>query len=386
MEDNELNIDLYKEITIEEEVESSASELMSEPFKPSEISIKREFPTISNLVDMMKQSPSEIDLNTEFQRSGDLWGQEKQSRLIESILVNFPLPAFYFDAESENKWLVVDGLQRLSCLNNFIVKDLNKNKYSLRLKGLEFLKHLEGKKYSELDRPLQRAIDQTQVTAYIINPGTPQKVKYNIFKRINTGGLVLEPQEIRHALFQGAPANFISELASLRSFKKATENKIPSKRMLDREFTNRFTAFYLTAPADYTPDLESFLNSSMEKLNTLPVEKLIKIKNDFDNSMHTAHSIFGNWAFRKADLYPDRRKPINKSVFEIWAVELAKLTRKEQHRLIIRKKFVLQSFAKLCRTDQTFINSISEATGDKSRTIYRFKKVEELIKDVLNAE
>ncbi len=113
---------------------------------------------------------------------------------------------------------------------------------------------------------VKRIIDQTQVTAYIINPDTPKKVKYNIFRRINTGGLVLEPQEIRHALYQGVSADFINNLAKLHAFKEATENKINPKRMLDREFVNRFLAFYITPPKDYSPDLESFLTDSMGKI------------------------------------------------------------------------------------------------------------------------
>ncbi len=173
MKQDEINNDLYLEIPVEVEVEKSHSDLILEPFNPSDINISRQSPTISNLVDMMKEDPSEIDLNTDFQRSGNLWDIEKQSRLIESVLVKFPLPAFYFDVEDNNKWLVVDGLQRLSSINNFILKEQP-------LKGLEFLTNLEGKTYSELDRHLKRAINQTQVTAYVINPDTPQKVRYNI--------------------------------------------------------------------------------------------------------------------------------------------------------------------------------------------------------------
>lgn len=376
MIDNMENSELYKEIQVEDE--DIGAELMRDPFNPSEINITREFPTISNLVDMLKESPSEIDLNTDFQRSGNLWSPVQQSRLIESILVKLPLPAFYFDAEDSNKWLVVDGLQRLSCIQNFIVDN------KLHLTGLEFLKDLERKKYTDLDRPLKRIIDQTQVTAYIINPGTPKKVKYNIFRRINTGGLVLKPQEIRHALYQGIPSRFIHELANLSEFKNATEKRIDPKRMLDREFVNRFVAFYITPPVDYSPDLESFLNDSMGKIELKNIEELISIKESFRKSMRTSKKIFGNWAFRKADQYPTRRKPINKSIFEIWAVALANLSDKERNILRRKRKKVLEKFAYLCKTDDTFISAISQATGDKTRVINRFSKVEKLIKGILD--
>lgn len=376
MTDNTDNSELYIEIPVEKE--DIGSGLTSEPFNPSEINIKREFPTISNLVDMLKENPSEIDMNADFQRSGDLWSRVQQSRLIESIIIRFPLPAFYFDAEDTNKWLVIDGLQRLSSLQNFIVAD------KLRLTGLEFLKELEGKKYIDLERPLKRVIDQTQITAYIINPGTPRNVKYNIFRRINTGGLVLQPQEIRHALWQGVPSEFISVLADLNEFKDATEKKINPKRMLDREFVNRFVAFYITLPADYFPDMESFLNDSMDKIERKKKEERHFIKESFRKAMGASKKIFGKWAFRKADMYPTKRKPINKSVFEIWAVALAKLSDKERNALIKQRKQVLTRFADLCKTDDTFISAISQATGDKARVIYRFSEVEKLIKGILN--
>lgn len=376
MSDSTDNVELFTEILVEEE--DVGVELMRDPFNPSEINIAREFPTISNLVDMLKASPSEIDLNTNFQRSGNLWSKIQQSRLIESILVKFPLPAFYFDAEDSNKWLVVDGLQRLSCLQNFIVDK------TLRLTGLEFLKDLNGKSYEDLDRPYKRIIDQTQVTAYIINPGTPKIVKYNIFRRINTGGLVLQPQEIRHALYQGIPSNFIFSLAGLKEFAEATEGKINTKRMLDREFVNRFVAFFITPPNDYIPDLESFLNDSMEKIQKKSSAELDFIKESFRKSMKASKNIFGKWAFRKADEYPYRRKPINKSVFEIWAVALAKLSDEERQILVKKRKIVLKKFANECLHNDNFISSISQSTGNKANVIYRFGKIEHLIVGILD--
>jgi len=213
----------------------------------------------------------------------------------------------------------------------------------LSLKGLEFLKELEGKKYDDLPRTLKRVIDQTQVIAYIINPGTPAKVKYNIFKRINTGGLVLKPQEIRHALNQGIPSQFVADLARLEAFKQATENKISSSRMLDREFVTRFVAFYINSPTDYVPDLDSFLNNTMSQIASLSIEERDEIKENFRKSMVTASEIFGNWAFRKADSYPDRRKPISKALFEVWSVCLAKLSDEDRKTLAKQKKRLLKS-------------------------------------------
>lgn len=375
---NAENPELYMEIPVEKE--DLGSELMREPFNPSEINIKREFPTISNLVDMLKESPSEIDMNTHFQRSGNLWSPLQQSRLIESILIKFPLPAFYFDAQDHNKWLVVDGLQRLSCLENFIVK----KEKNLRLTGLEFLKDIEGKKYSDLERPLKRIIDQTQVTAYIINPGTPKNVRYNIFRRINTGGLLLNPQEIRHALYQGVSSKFIYELANLDEFKAATENKIDSKRMLDREFISRFVAFYVTPPVDYSPDIDSFLNDSLGKIEQKKKEDMALIKELFRKSMIASKKIFGSWAFRKADQYPERKKPINKSIFEIWAIALANRSDKERDFLIKKRTLVLEKFANLCQTNPAFISAVSQGTGDKARVVKRFSEVEQLVKGILN--
>ncbi len=369
------NPELYQEIIVEEE--NIGASLMEDPFNPSLIDINTKSPTISNLVKRLSANPPEIDLYPDFQRSDTLWNDEQQSRLIESILINFPLPAFYFDATDDNKWLVVDGLQRLSCIKNFMVDK------SLKLTGLEFLKKdLEGESFDGLSRSLQRKIEETQIVAYLIKPGTPPKVKYNIFKRINTGGRVLEPQEIRHALNQGIPAKFVADLANIKEFKEATDNKISPSRMLDREFVTRFLAFFINDTSTYTPDLDSFLNNSMAQISLLSDFQRNGIKINFTSAMELARIIFGNWAFRKADLYPDKRKPINKALFEVWSVNLARLDENEQVVVKKKKDEVFDKFIKLIKEDKAFWDSITSATDDKQRVITRFQKIEDLLKGV----
>ncbi len=139
------------------------------------------------------------------------------------------MPAFYFDGSDNSKWIVIDGLQRLTALKEFFV-----NK-TLKLSGLEFLTDLNGAGVDDMPRSYIRRMNETQVITYIINPGAPVNLKYNIFKRINTGGLELEPQEIRLALYQGFATEYLKTLANEKIFKEATGYSVKTDRMLDRE-------------------------------------------------------------------------------------------------------------------------------------------------------
>jgi hypothetical protein len=351
--------------------------LMERPFNPAQIDISTKNPTIDLLVKRLKSHPPEIDLYPDFQRKDDLWDSGKQSRLIESLLIKFPLPAFYFDGTDNNKWLVVDGLQRLSAIRNFMI-----NK-SLKLTSLEFLKKLEGDGYDDLPRNLQRQIEETQVTAYIINPGTPDEVKFNIFRRVNTGGLIMEPQEIRHAMNQGIPAVYVKELSQTQEFIEATQKAISPNRMLDREFVTRFISFYINDYKNYVPDLDTFMNSSMGAIKKLSDVEREKIKTDFKSAMTLSKEIFNNWAFRKSDKYPEKRKPINKALFEVWSVSLAKLDEKQRKTIKERKEILFDKSVNLVKQDATFFNSITTSTGNKSSVAYRFSSIEKLIKETL---
>jgi len=341
------------------------------PFDPSKIRVENKLLTIDLLLSRIKEN--ELELTHGFQRKAGLWKEEAQSRLIESILVRIPLPAFYMDATDDNKWLVIDGLQRLTVFKKFLlVKEL-------KLIGLEFLADLEGKSYDEIPRNLQRRIKETQVTVYLIEEGTPPEVKFNIFKRINTGGLPLSEQEIRHALYQGKATEFLKKLADCEEFKAATQG-IRDERMVDREFVLRFTAFYLTPYSDYASNFEEFLNEAMKKLNQESDEHLEQITQKFKQVMSSAYQIFGKDSFRKPR--KDRLNPINKSLFEIISVGLSRLNHEQLDFLINRKELLKKRFAQLIDEDDKFSQAISFGTSKPPKVKYRFKKIEELFAEV----
>jgi len=212
---------------------------------------------------------------------------------------------------------------------------------------------------------------------YIINEGTPNDVKFNLFKRINTGGLVLTAQEIRQALNQGIPADFITELSNFSEFKYF---RINPKRMLDKDFVNRFLAFYLFSYEKYRPELDDFLNTAMGKIKEFANPNRTEIKIDFKKSMLRAMELFGEFAFRKRyDLTTNKKSRINKALFEVWSVVLSKLTDNEFDSIKKKKKHLNADFVQIMNNDKDFEKSISTATGDPKNVRKRYETTLSLV-------
>lgn len=363
---------------IEIEDEDLGHEVISKPYDPEKIKIDHQNVNLGFLLEKLEYQ--EIDLMPDFQREGNLWDDVKKSQLIESILLGLPLPSFYFNVDKNSgKWQVVDGLQRLSTFQAFWVDK------TLVLQGLEFLDDYDKKTYNDLSRADLRKISGFKVNLYVIEKDTPKEAKFLIFKRVNTGGLILTTQEIRHALNQGIPAEFVKELSHLESFKIATDYKIPSKRQEDRDFVNRFIAFYeLGYEENYKGEIDSFLNEGMGRIGTISEIERDKIKSAFDNAMIAVRHIFDDDAFRKRYNVNDRRKPISKSLFDTLSVNIANLDSLERNLLIERKAIFKDKLINLLNNDHNFHRSISTGTGQKTNVFNRFEKIKSVINEVLN--
>ena len=376
-----MEVDYNNDIEIEKEDFGPEIEI---PFDPRLIRIRTSPFTLGQLIDKIEND--EVNFKTPFQRKSGLWDPTKQSRLIESVLLRLPLPAFYFDEQKSDDniigaefWNVIDGLQRCSVFEKYIVKK------DMPLINLEFLKQFERMTFVALPPALQRRIMQTPLTIYVVESGTPEEVKLNIFKRINTGGLVLTPQEIRHAMNQGVPADFVEELAATESFKEATCHRIKSERMEDCDFVTRFVSFYLLPYTSYTPDMDSFMHKGMKTIGKISKKERGEILDAFDKAMKTAINIFGDDAFRKREYVEDRRRPINKPLFEVLSVLFSKLTDGERSSLVKNKDLFKEKFMHLNR-ERSFIYAISSGTSQRESVKRRFESINDIINETLNID
>lgn len=373
--------DIKKQDHLEVEEEDlnggESTELITNPFNPNEIDVDISTVNLGSLIEQLEND--EIDLQPDFQRAADVWDNVKKSRLIESILLGLPLPSFYFSEDPRSQKLsIIDGLQRICAIRDFILK----KDEPLKLEGLQFLKNFEGMTYSQLARPEVKRIKSLKITMNTLRKGTPLDVKYIIFQRVNTAGEPLTPQEMRHALNQGPAAEFIKELANMESFKIATNNSVKSKRMQDRDFVNRFIAFFI-GYRDYMGDLDMFLNDKMGELNKMTSTQRDDIRASFDKSMKCCYQIFEDDTFRKRYSITDRRKPISKSVYDTLSVNIAWLNDTEQSLLLQNAKEFKSGMIRLFN-DTKFDSSISTGTGQKYNVEQRFTMVKSLIKEIIS--
>ena len=354
-----------------------STEEITKPFNPNEIDVDISTVNLGSLIDQLEND--EIDLQPDFQRVTDVWDNVKKSRLIESILLGLPLPSFYFSEDPVSQKLsIIDGLQRICAIRDFVLEKEN----PLKLEGLQFLKNFDGFTFSQLARPEVKRIKSLKITMNTLRKGTPLDVKYIIFQRVNTAGVPLTPQEMRHALNQGPAAIFIKELADMESFKKATNYSVESKRMQDRDFVNRFIAFFI-GYHDYMGDLDMFLNDKMGELNKMTSEQRDDLRVSFDKAMKCCYEIFKKDTFRKRYRQEDRRKPISKSVYDTLSVNIAWLS-DEERKLLLRNTEAFKAGMIRLFNDKKFDFSITTGTGKKYNVEQRFTMVKSLIKEIIS--
>lgn len=370
-------------VELEREDQAGSPVDIGEPFDPEQIEVQTRSMTIGLMISRLRHKA--VDLDPEFQRRRGIWTDVRQSRLIESILLKIPLPTFYAAEDEDEGWAIVDGIQRLTAIARFIDSSTIDDG-QLNLTGLEYLgPQFDGKTFKDLTPKMMRRLEETEIVVHVIRHGTPEVVKHNIFARINTGGIPLSAQELRHALIGGRARILLRDWARDERFLKATAYAVSDDRMSDRELVLRFIAFRLTKAVNFRPtDFDRFLGQAMRAVNTWDENELLLQKQAFDRAMEVATEIFGDDAFRKRYRKGDGRFPINKALFEAVAVNLSELSADEQNLLIERSDQVKDRFIELM-SDREFERAISQGTGDQAKVRLRFDRIHQIFWSVANA-
>ncbi|RJO69085.1 DUF262 domain-containing protein [Nocardia panacis] len=345
------------------------------PYDPNKIDIVTRPLSVGLILSRLRKGG--IDLQPDFQRNAGIWSDTNQSRLIESMLLRIPLPAFYAAENAGDIWAIVDGTQRLTAISRFIDPE-SVHLPPLVLRDLNYL-DFNGSRFADLPGQLQTRLEETELVLHLIRLGTPEEAKFNIFARLNTGGLPLTTQELRHALIPGPARELLAELAASVEFQQATVGSANRSRMADREMVLRFIAFLRSDPGEYDDwDFDHFLREAMHSINGLASHEIDDLRVTFRRVMTASRAIFGNDAFRR--LYDRRtgRNPINKALFEAVSVGLAKRTSEQVNELCAASSEVVAALTELMNSDSRFGASISTMAGEPPKVQTRFKRIDDL--------
>ena len=368
-------------------VEDEHSQFIShEPFDPASISLSSKVVALDTVLRRIKNAT--IQLAPSFQRSY-VWNSQRQSLLIESMMLRIPLPMFYVSEDKDGAWEVVDGLQRLTTIRDFVLGEDNDGK-GFKLKGLEFWGDLfDGKDFHYIENKMKMPrivnnIMEAELSFTIINPDTPEKVKRNIFKRINTGGMPLSQQEIRHALYQGRSTKLLSSLVNSHAYNEFMGDTVNDSRMAARELILRYLSFNLRGWTKFKGDMDSFLSDTMRYINgDISIEVNIsysrdRAMSDFEKALTRCHEIFGEHMFRRSR--EGRRKtPVNKSLYDVWMYLFSRINQENFLQIKSEASRFRAEYHALLDRDADFVDAIGRYGGDLIGVRNRYNKLMKLV-------
>ena len=255
--------------------------------------------TVKQLFDMI--SESQIELQPEYQRHF-IWDAVRQSQLIESIFLGIPVPNLFMATNSDATWEVIDGLQRLTTIVNFLgndelIKKNNQKGKKLKLEGLEKVNSMNGYLFEQLPKSVQFTFLTRPVRVTVLNDKSDLSVRYDLFERLNTGGIVLHPQEIRNCVYLGDFKDFIIECSKNENFISSVKMTENSERTGSREeLVLKFFAYYEDRNL-FVHSVKEFLNDYMKK-KTKSFNNKSSLREIFTRTFELVHNILPNGIVR----------------------------------------------------------------------------------------
>ncbi|GEK81352.1 DUF262 domain-containing protein [Agrococcus baldri] len=329
--------------------------------------------TLSDLV-----ATDQIDLSPRYQRR-DRWKPDRQSRLIESFFMNVPIPPIFLNEDDYGKYSVIDGKQRLTAIHEFM-------RGRLRLKGLKVFQELNDKTVDDLSPSLRSVIGtRANLRATIILRQSNKEVKFEVFRRLNTGGVSLNPQEIRNSTWPGPLNELLLDLSEDATFRRLLGMAKPAtstlfKEMRDVELVLRFFAFredWATFSGGMAKRLDQFMADNQRASQGA----LDEMKSSFLGTLETVEAAFGATAFRRFN--PESkswRKPVLAALFD--AQMFAAMSWRPE-RLAPHAQQIQSAYEQLF-SDAEFRQAIDAATNTPARFRSRIEITRKLLTEIVS--
>jgi hypothetical protein len=325
-------------------------------------------PKVSDLHQDWKSG--DLMLDPKFQRR-KVWDDARSSRLIESALLEVPLPVFYLAENADSSQEVIDGQQRLNAFFRFLDNDY-------ALSGLRELPRLNGQRFRDFNRVEQRQVSNYPIRTVVFKKESDDSLRFQIFERLNTGAMPLNAQELRNCIYRGAYNDLLHSLSGDPDYMAAMGFKGPEKRMRDVEYVLRFASFWHTSYLNYKPSMESFMNEDMKKYQQIKADEGEKLRAAFKNGVTLVRSLLGKNAFKRY-YRGDSHSPgggwepqkFNASLYDILMWSMA---RADKNQVMARLDTIVEALIVLMTEDQDFINSIELSTSSTKAITTRFDK------------
>lgn len=367
------------------EDDATLQEVDAEP--PEEISLEhrkvftdKSDPPIGSL--LQRYLDGDLALDPLFQRRA-VWEDSRSSRLIESVILEVPLPLFYLAEDANGKQEVIDGQQRLKAFFRFL-----QNEYPLS--GLKALPQLKGKYFKDLEKPMQRLVRDSPIRTIMFKKESDENLRFEIFERLNTGAVPLNSQELRNCVYRGPYNEKLISLGARPDYMFLMGLKASERRMRDVEYVLRFAAFYHATYLKYRPPISTFLDQDMRKHRLATNEQLEELESAFKNAVYLVRSLLGLNAFRRyyrgTEKNPNGRwepKKFNAALYDILMYSFAD---KDKNLVMANLDAIREALIVQMTENQPFIDAIELSTSSVRMVTTRFDIWRKALDDILADE
>ena len=375
------NGDETADLEIEGEEAPEEPEKLTVPASRRSVYSDKADPTIRVLYDQWKEG--DLVLQPDFQRQF-VWDTTKSSRLIESLLLDLPLPTVYLAEEAnggKTRTSVIDGQQRLTACFNFL-----DGKFGLR--KLRVLDDLNGQFFKDLHDDLKGKVKKYPLRTITIRKESDENLKFELFERLNTGAMALNPQELRNCVYRGEYNSLVRSLSGDPDFRFLLGISRPEKRMRDVELVLRFAAFFHATYLRYQSPMKRFMNDDMQRFQNITKSDAEALREKFKDSVQLVRSLLGEHSFRRfthgEEGSPDGywENKVNLSLFDVLMGGFVEYPKSQ---VMSHLDAVREAYLDLLSSDAAFIDAIELSTSSVKMVRTRFEIWRKALEGILGS-